>query len=132
MDGQECHYRGLRDSNGDYTKLFYEVLAAKLGFVLIFEHVVFFIKVLIQWAIPDEPKCKCWEGAWGVMTLAPNSSLPCLCAQGCKLPSSAKSISRVLLCTARSTSTSARMRCVVFFSSCFVVLCCVLSPLISI
>jgi hypothetical protein len=52
-------YRDFRSSIGpNYspTVTYWNVLVARLAFILIFEHVIFFIVYLIQWFIPDVPK----------------------------------------------------------------------------
>eukprot|EP00055_Hartaetosiga_balthica_P010211 m.42879 g.42879 ORF g.42879 m.42879 type:complete len:915 (+) comp7082_c0_seq1:71-2815(+) len=51
-----CHYFGLQESDGSRGQFYYEVLAARLGFLIIFEHFIFMSKYLIQAAIPDVPK----------------------------------------------------------------------------
>lgn len=53
--GKTCKYFDYRDSEGNYTTQYYKVLCAKLLFVLIFEHVVFFIGNLIDFMVPDVP-----------------------------------------------------------------------------
>eukprot|EP00051_Salpingoeca_urceolata_P006617 m.87502 g.87502 ORF g.87502 m.87502 type:complete len:974 (-) comp14910_c1_seq2:66-2987(-) len=51
-----CHYRGFRDGNGDKTILHFEIMMARLAFVLVFEHFVFFVKFLVAYVIPDVPQ----------------------------------------------------------------------------
>ncbi|KAK6314670.1 hypothetical protein J4Q44_G00141990 [Coregonus suidteri] len=57
-----CRYRDYReppDSPGEpysYTLQFWHVLAARLAFIIVFEHMVFTIKNLIAYLIPDLPK----------------------------------------------------------------------------
>jgi hypothetical protein len=53
----ECHYRGLRDENGDYTTFYYRVIMAKLAFFIVFEQAVFLTKFAIAAAIPAVPTC---------------------------------------------------------------------------
>lgn len=48
-----CRYRGFRDENGEYLPEYFHLLAIQLGFVIIFEHVVFFIGRLIDLMVPD-------------------------------------------------------------------------------
>ncbi|KAL3991258.1 receptor-type tyrosine-protein phosphatase U [Sarotherodon galilaeus] len=48
-----CRYRGFRDENGEYLPEYFHLLAIRLGFVIIFEHVVFFIGRLIDLMVPD-------------------------------------------------------------------------------
>ncbi|XP_062872712.1 anoctamin-7 [Trichomycterus rosablanca] len=52
----QCWYRGSRDEKGRYTSDFYNLLAVRLGFVIIFEHVVFLISRMIDWMVPDIPE----------------------------------------------------------------------------
>ncbi|XP_041442194.1 anoctamin-4 isoform X3 [Xenopus laevis] len=56
-----CRYRDYRDLPSApepyaYTLQFWHVLAARLAFIIVFEHLVFFIKHLISYLIPDLPK----------------------------------------------------------------------------
>uniref|UniRef100_A0A3B3URP6 Anoctamin n=1 Tax=Poecilia latipinna TaxID=48699 RepID=A0A3B3URP6_9TELE len=51
-----CRYRGMRDEKGEYLPEFYELLVIRLSFVIIFEHVVFFIHRLIDLIVPDIPE----------------------------------------------------------------------------
>uniref|UniRef100_A0A3B4WFI7 Anoctamin n=1 Tax=Seriola lalandi dorsalis TaxID=1841481 RepID=A0A3B4WFI7_SERLL len=51
-----CRYRGFRDENGENTPEYYHLLAVRLSFVIIFEHVVFFIGRLIDMMVPDIPE----------------------------------------------------------------------------
>eukprot|EP00052_Salpingoeca_macrocollata_P017275 m.140206 g.140206 ORF g.140206 m.140206 type:complete len:929 (-) comp20332_c1_seq2:56-2842(-) len=51
----DCHYTSLRDAQGEKGLFFYEVWAARLGFLIVFEHVVFLTKALVQYIIPDVP-----------------------------------------------------------------------------
>ncbi|XP_048124836.1 LOW QUALITY PROTEIN: anoctamin-4-like [Alosa alosa] len=56
-----CRYRDYReDPNSEepysYTLQFWHVLAARLAFIIVFEHMVFTIKNLIAYLIPDLPK----------------------------------------------------------------------------
>ncbi|KAM9317962.1 anoctamin-7 isoform 2-T2 [Pholidichthys leucotaenia] len=48
-----CRYRGFRDENGMYLPEYFQLLAIRLGFVIVFEHVVFFIGRLIDFMVPD-------------------------------------------------------------------------------
>ncbi|XP_051933320.1 anoctamin-7 [Hippocampus zosterae] len=50
-----CRYRGFRDQNGEYSPEYFHLLAIRLGFVIIFEHVVFVIGRLIDMMVPDIP-----------------------------------------------------------------------------
>uniref|UniRef100_A0A8D2ZZD4 Anoctamin n=1 Tax=Scophthalmus maximus TaxID=52904 RepID=A0A8D2ZZD4_SCOMX len=49
-------YLGLRDENGEYRPEYFHLLAIQLSFVIIFEHVVFFIGRLIDMMVPDIPE----------------------------------------------------------------------------
>ncbi|KAG7225927.1 hypothetical protein INR49_018528 [Caranx melampygus] len=51
-----CRYRGFRDENGEITPDYYHLLAVRLSFVIIFEHIVFFIGRLIDMMVPDIPE----------------------------------------------------------------------------
>ncbi|XP_061828427.1 anoctamin-7 [Nerophis lumbriciformis] len=51
-----CRYRGFRDENGQYLPEYFHLLAIRLAFVIIFEHVVFFIGRLIDFMVPDIPE----------------------------------------------------------------------------
>ncbi|XP_063303296.1 anoctamin-4 isoform X1 [Pelobates fuscus] len=56
-----CRYRDYRDPPHApepyaYTLQFWHVLAARLAFIIVFEHLVFCIKNLISYLIPDLPK----------------------------------------------------------------------------
>ncbi|XP_048836099.1 anoctamin-7 isoform X2 [Brienomyrus brachyistius] len=51
-----CRYRGYRDSQGHFLPEYFHLLAIRLGFVIIFEHVVFFVARLIDMMVPDIPE----------------------------------------------------------------------------
>ncbi|XP_067447663.1 anoctamin-7 isoform X2 [Thunnus thynnus] len=51
-----CRYKAFRDNNGDYTLFYWELLAVRLGFIIAFEHVVFFVLRAIDWIVPDVPE----------------------------------------------------------------------------
>uniref|UniRef100_A0A667YYQ2 Anoctamin n=1 Tax=Myripristis murdjan TaxID=586833 RepID=A0A667YYQ2_9TELE len=51
-----CRYRGHRDENGRLLPEYFHLLAIRLAFVFIFEHVVFFIGRLIDMMVPDVPE----------------------------------------------------------------------------
>ncbi|KAM3615427.1 uncharacterized protein V6R79_002144 [Siganus canaliculatus] len=51
-----CRYRGFRDESGEYLPEYYHLLAIRLTFVIVFEHVVFFIGRLIDLMVPDIPE----------------------------------------------------------------------------
>lgn len=52
-------YRDFRETTGPtyaHTLTYWNVLAARLAFIIVFEHLIFFIIYLIQWIVPDVPK----------------------------------------------------------------------------
>ncbi|XP_072553513.1 anoctamin-7 isoform X3 [Salminus brasiliensis] len=51
-----CRYKAFRDENGNYTLVYWELLAVRLGFIIAFEHVVFFVLRVIDWMVPDVPE----------------------------------------------------------------------------
>ncbi|KAM8903926.1 anoctamin-7 isoform 2-T3 [Spinachia spinachia] len=51
-----CRYRGFRDADGEYLPEYYHLLAIRLTFVIVFEHVVFSIGRLIDLMVPDVPE----------------------------------------------------------------------------
>ena len=51
----ERYYRHQCDNDYSESFIWWHVIAAKLAFVLIFEHLVFFIKWIIEYIIPDVP-----------------------------------------------------------------------------
>ncbi|PSN45102.1 Anoctamin-7 [Blattella germanica] len=53
---QPCRYRGMRDESGKHTPFFWRLLAVRLAFVIVFEHVVFGICRLIDVLVPDIPE----------------------------------------------------------------------------
>ncbi|KAM6174038.1 anoctamin-5 [Erethizon dorsatum] len=60
-DFTTCRYRDYRNPPGDENKYlhnmqFWHVLAAKMTFIIIMEHIVFLVKFLLAWMIPDVPK----------------------------------------------------------------------------
>ncbi|KAK2151235.1 hypothetical protein LSH36_371g01026, partial [Paralvinella palmiformis] len=52
---EACRYQDFRDANGDFTKFYWQLLVVRLAFVIVFEHVVFFICRLIDILVPDVP-----------------------------------------------------------------------------
>ncbi|XP_068459823.1 anoctamin-5 isoform X3 [Clinocottus analis] len=55
-----CRYRDYRYASGhekeySHTMQFWHILAAKLAFIIIVEHVVFMVKFFVAWLIPDIP-----------------------------------------------------------------------------
>ncbi|XP_054691645.1 anoctamin-7 isoform X1 [Grus americana] len=51
-----CRYRAFRDRDGNLTLTYWQLLAIRLGFIIVFEHVVFFIGRVIAWLVPDIPE----------------------------------------------------------------------------
>ncbi|XP_034096595.1 anoctamin-7 [Gymnodraco acuticeps] len=51
-----CRYLDLRDEEGHYLPEYYHLLAIRLAFVIVFEHVVFFIGRMIDLIVPDVPE----------------------------------------------------------------------------
>ncbi|PKK18614.1 anoctamin 7 [Columba livia] len=51
-----CRYRAFRDRDSNLTLTYWQLLAVRLGFVIVFEHVVFFIGRVIAWLVPDIPE----------------------------------------------------------------------------
>ncbi|KAL0968812.1 hypothetical protein UPYG_G00272210 [Umbra pygmaea] len=55
-----CSYRDYRNPPGhekeyEHSMKFWHILAAKLAFIIIMEHVVFLVKFFVAWMIPDVP-----------------------------------------------------------------------------
>ncbi|XP_029974519.1 anoctamin-7 [Salarias fasciatus] len=51
-----CRYKAFRDNDGNHTLFYWELLAVRLGFIIAFEHVVFFVLRAIDWIVPDVPE----------------------------------------------------------------------------
>ncbi|XP_015674147.2 anoctamin-7 [Protobothrops mucrosquamatus] len=51
-----CRYRAYREQNGRYSLPYWNLLAIRLGFIIVFEHVVFFIAHMIDMMVPDIPE----------------------------------------------------------------------------
>uniref|UniRef100_A0A8C6KGJ9 Anoctamin n=1 Tax=Nothobranchius furzeri TaxID=105023 RepID=A0A8C6KGJ9_NOTFU len=51
-----CRYQGFRDESGEYLPEYFHLLAIRLSFVIVFEHVVFFVGRLIDLMVPDIPE----------------------------------------------------------------------------
>ncbi|XP_060098094.1 anoctamin-7 [Heteronotia binoei] len=51
-----CRYRAYREPSGRYSLVYWNLLAIRLGFIIAFEHVVFFIARLIDMMVPDIPE----------------------------------------------------------------------------
>ena len=53
---QTCRYRDFRDSEGKHTNFYWKLMAFRLSFIVIFEHLVFTICRLIDVLVPDIPQ----------------------------------------------------------------------------
>ncbi|XP_061861304.1 anoctamin-7 [Colius striatus] len=51
-----CRYRAFRDRDGNLTVTFWQLLAVRLGFIIVFEHVVLCASRGIAWLVPDVPE----------------------------------------------------------------------------
>ncbi|XP_061492649.1 anoctamin-7 [Rhineura floridana] len=51
-----CRYRAYREQSGRYSLAYWNLLAIRLGFIIVFEHVVFFIARMIDMMVPDIPE----------------------------------------------------------------------------
>ncbi|XP_064143448.1 anoctamin-7 [Loxodonta africana] len=51
-----CRYRAFRDDDGHYSRTYWNLLAIRLAFVIVFEHVVFSIGRLLDFLVPDIPE----------------------------------------------------------------------------
>lgn len=51
-----CRYKAFRDETGSHTLFYWKLLAIRLGFIIAFEHVVFFSLRCIDWMVPDIPE----------------------------------------------------------------------------
>lgn len=51
-----CRYQGMMDPNGHYLPEYFHLLAIRLTFVIVFEHVVFTVGRLIDLLVPDVPE----------------------------------------------------------------------------
>uniref|UniRef100_A0A452HR01 Anoctamin n=1 Tax=Gopherus agassizii TaxID=38772 RepID=A0A452HR01_9SAUR len=53
----ECRYRDYRNSDDyNYSVQFWHVFAARLAFLILFEHVALCIKLIAAWYVPDVPQ----------------------------------------------------------------------------
>ncbi|XP_063970934.1 anoctamin-4-like isoform X11 [Lytechinus pictus] len=50
-----CRYRGYYDENYEVTLDYWLIIAIKLAFILLYEHLVLFIKFFVAYIIPDMP-----------------------------------------------------------------------------
>ncbi|NXI36879.1 ANO9 protein, partial [Galbula dea] len=54
---KECRYRDYRNADDySYTVQFWHIFAARLAFLILFEHVALCVKLIAAWYIPDVPK----------------------------------------------------------------------------
>ncbi|KAJ8319968.1 hypothetical protein KUTeg_001555 [Tegillarca granosa] len=53
---QTCRYKDFRDKDGNYNLFYWHLLAIRLSFVIVFEHVVFGICRMIDIMVPDVPE----------------------------------------------------------------------------
>ncbi|XP_069096832.1 anoctamin-7-like [Pleurodeles waltl] len=51
-----CRYKAFRDETGSHTLFYWKLLAIRLGFIIAFEHAVFFSLRCIDWMVPDIPE----------------------------------------------------------------------------
>ncbi|XP_073928370.1 anoctamin-7 isoform X3 [Castor canadensis] len=51
-----CRYRAFRDDDGHYSQTYWNLLAIRLAFVIVFEHVVFSIGRALDLLVPDIPE----------------------------------------------------------------------------
>ena len=51
-----CFYPEFRDANGNHTATYWEVLAMKLLFIVVYEHFVFGFAKAVDFLLPDMPK----------------------------------------------------------------------------
>ncbi|XP_055472765.1 anoctamin-7 [Psammomys obesus] len=51
-----CRYRAFRDEEGHYSPTYWTLLAIRLAFVIVFEHVVFSIGRFLDLLVPDVPE----------------------------------------------------------------------------
>ncbi|XP_071974220.1 anoctamin-9 isoform X3 [Engystomops pustulosus] len=52
----ECRYRDYRNDDYSFSVQFWHIFAARLGFVIVFEHVAVCIKFIAAWFVPDVPQ----------------------------------------------------------------------------
>ncbi|KAL5475674.1 hypothetical protein EMCRGX_G025519 [Ephydatia muelleri] len=51
-----CRFRSQVSPGGSRPLSFYQTMVGRLGFVIVFEHVIFFLSMVIAWAVPDVPE----------------------------------------------------------------------------
>ena len=54
----EFSYRDFRASSNPYshTLIYWNVLAARLAFIVVFEHLIYLTVYILQWVVPDVPQ----------------------------------------------------------------------------
>ncbi|XP_056664593.1 anoctamin-7 isoform X1 [Monodelphis domestica] len=50
-----CRYQAFREDDGQHSFTFWKLLAIRLAFIVVFEHVIFFVAWLIDLVVPDIP-----------------------------------------------------------------------------
>ncbi|OPJ74219.1 anoctamin-9 [Patagioenas fasciata monilis] len=54
---RECRYRDYRNADDySYTAQFWHIFAARLAFLILFEHVALCVKLIASWYVPDVPQ----------------------------------------------------------------------------
>lgn len=58
---QQCRYPEYRNNPDDlrpYKRpyIYWQILAARLAFIVIFQNVVYFVQMLVAWTVPDTPR----------------------------------------------------------------------------
>uniref|UniRef100_A0A8C6YJX4 Anoctamin n=1 Tax=Nothoprocta perdicaria TaxID=30464 RepID=A0A8C6YJX4_NOTPE len=56
QNNSACRYQAFRDLDGNFSSTYWQLLTIRLGFIIAFEHVVFFIAGLIKLLVPDIPE----------------------------------------------------------------------------
>ncbi|XP_045701803.1 anoctamin-7 isoform X3 [Phyllostomus hastatus] len=51
-----CRYRAFREDDGQYSRTYWNLLAIRLAFVIVFEHVVFSVGRVLDLLVPDVPE----------------------------------------------------------------------------
>ena len=52
----DCWFKSWRGPDGAETTMYYNVLFAQMTFVVVYEHVIFFLRAIIAASIPDIPE----------------------------------------------------------------------------
>ncbi|XP_028611203.1 anoctamin-7 [Grammomys surdaster] len=56
VHNRTCRYRAFRDDDGHYSPTYWTLLAIRLAFVIVFEHVVFSVGRFLDLLVPDIPE----------------------------------------------------------------------------